>query len=180
MLRRVWGSYGLVLILLLSVLLATTACQPIQRVSATQPTATVSAETPLEQANKAVVQRFYEEVINQKKLEVFQEVFDPNVVDHQLGLGPVIGDPAREGFFPDLHINVDLWVVQGDLLTAVVTVSGTHLGELMGVPPTGKTVTWSHIDIWRVKDGKIVEVWHNFPTADILEQIGYQLVPPAQ
>jgi predicted ester cyclase len=74
---------------------------------------------------------------------------------------------------------VDLWVIEGDLLTAVVTVSGTHLGELMGVAPTGNKVTWSHIDIWRIKDGKIVEVWHNFPTADILEQIGYQLVPPA-
>jgi predicted ester cyclase len=166
--------------LLLLFLLFLAACQPIQALPATQTTATVAAETPLEQANKAVVQRFYEEVINQKHVEVFQEIFDPKVVDHQLGLGPMIGDPAREGFFPDLHIKVDLWVIEGDLLTAVVTVSGTHLGELMGVAPTGNKVTWSHIDIWRIKDGKIVEVWHNFPTADILEQIGYQLVPPAQ
>ncbi len=164
--------------LLLALVLS--ACQPIRALPATQTTATVSTETPQEQANKAVIQRFYEEVINQNHVEVFKEIFDPNVVDHQLGYGPAVGDPAREGFLPDLHVTVDLWVIKGDLLTAVVTLSGTHLGEWMGVAPTGNTVTWSHIDIWRVKDGKIVEVWHNFPTADMLQQIGYTLVPPAK
>jgi predicted ester cyclase len=164
----------LLLVLLLS------ACQPIQRLPETKAAVAASAQTPLEQANQAVIQRFYEEVINQKKLEVFKEIFDPNVVDHQLGYGPAIGDPAREGFLPDLQIKVDLWVIEGDLLSAAVTVTGTHKGELLGVPATGKTVTWSHIDIWRVKNGKIVEVWHNFPTADILQQIGFTLVPPAK
>ena len=72
------------------------------------------------------------------------------------------------------------WTIDGDLVTAVVTVSGTYQTELMGVAPTGNKVTFSQIDIWRVQDGKITDVWHNFANADILQQIGYQLVPPAQ
>ena len=68
----------------------------------------------------------------------------------------------------------------GDLVTAVVTVSGTYQTELMSVASTGNKVTFSQIDIWRVKDGKITDVWHNFPSADILLQIGYTLVPPAK
>ena len=48
------------------------------------------------------------------------------------------------------------------------------------MPATGKPVTWSQVDLWRIQDGKIAEVWHNFATADILQQIGYTFVPPAQ
>ena len=71
------------------------------------------------------------------------------------------------------------WTIDGDLVTAVVTVSGTHQARLIGVAPTGNKVTWSSIDIWRVQGGKITDIWHNFANADILQQIGYQLVPPA-
>jgi predicted ester cyclase len=164
----------LLLVLLLS------ACQPIQRLPETKTATAASAQTPLEQANQAVVQRFYEEVVNQKKVEVFQEVFDPNMVEHSLDIGPVLTDTEMMAGFPDMHLTVDLWVVEDDLVTAVVTVSGTHQAEFMGVAPTGNTMTFSIIDIWRVKDGKITDVWHNSPSADILQQIGYTLVPPAQ
>ena len=164
--------------LLLTLLLS--ACQPIQPLPATQTTATVSAETPLEQANQAVVQRFYEEVVNQKKLEVFKEVFDPHMVEHKLGITPYITDTVLLAGFPDLHLTVDLWEVKGDLVTAVVTVSGTQQAAILDVAPTGNKVTWSSIDIWRVKNGKIIDVWHNFPDADILLRIGYKLVPPAK
>ena len=156
------------------------ACQPIQRLPETKTTAAAAAETPLEQANKAVVQRFYEEVANQKKLDVLKEVFDPKMVEHSLDIGPVLTDTELLAGFPDLHLTVDLWVVEDDLVTAVVTVSGTHQAEFMGVAPTGNKMTFSIIDIWRVKDGKITDVWHNSPSADILQQIGYKLVPPAK
>ena len=102
------------------------------------------------------------------------------MVDHQLGFGPSVKDTELFIAFPDQQITVDLWVIEGDMVTAMATVSGTHQGELLGVAPTGKPMTFSIIDIWHVKDGKITEVWHNFPTADILQQIGYQLVPPAK
>jgi predicted ester cyclase len=165
--------------LLIILLLATTACQPVQPVSA------MKADTA-RQENQAIVNRFYEEVINQKHSEVVQEVFDANIIDHELGysiagIGPAVSDKELFTALPDLHVKVNFWVIEGDLLTAMVTVSGTHTGgELAGVAPTDNPVTWSQIDIWHIKGGKVIEVWHNFGTADILQQIGYQFVPPAE
>lgn len=164
--------------LLLTLLLG--ACQPIQRLPEMKTAVAASALTPLEQANQAVVQRFYDEVVNKKNLAVFAEVFDPNMVEHSLGIGLVMTETEMFAALPDLHLTVDLWVVEGDLVTAVVTVSGTHQAEFMGVAATGNKVSWSSIDIWRVKDGKITDVWHDVPNEDILQQIGYTLVPPTK
>jgi predicted ester cyclase len=61
---------------------------------------------------------------------------------------------------------------QDDLVMAMVTYNGTHKGTFIGVAPTGKAVTWSIIDLWRVKDGKTLELWHNVPNDDILDQLG--------
>src|SRR5215207_8063138 len=113
--------------LLLMLLLS--ACQPIQRLPATKTAAAAVAQTPLEQANQAVVQRFYDEVVNKKNLAVFAEVFDPNMVEHSLGTGVTITDTELLAALPDLHLTVDFWVVEGDLVTAVVTTSGTHQAE---------------------------------------------------
>ena len=166
---------------LLLALLGMTACQPIQRLPETKAAVAAAAETPLEQANQAVVQRFYEEVVNQKKLEVFKEVFDPKMVAHDLGYGPqLFRDVDLFAGFPDQHLTVDLWLVKDDLVAAVVTVTGTQTGEFIGIAPTGKKVTFSQIDIWRVQNGKITDVWHNFARDDILQQVGYTLVPPAK
>lgn len=167
------------LLLLLTLLLS--ACQPIQRLPETKSAAAASVLTPMEQANQAVVQRFYEEVVNQKKTEVFKEVFDPKMTEHALGYGPqLFRDVDLFAGFPDLHLKVDLWIVKDDLITAVVTASGTQTGEFIGIAPTGKKMTFSQIDIWRIKNGKITDVWHNFASADILQQIGYTLVPPTK
>src|SRR5262245_22430024 len=101
-------AHQLRLLLLALVILSLAACQPIQALPATQTPATATVETPLEQANKAVVQRFYEEVVNQKKLEVFKEVFDPHMVAHDLGITPAITDTVLLAGFPDLHLTVSL------------------------------------------------------------------------
>ena len=126
------------------------------------------------EASQAVVQRFYDEVFTQKKMAVLNELFAPNLVVHDLDFGGVLpgGDlPGTLAAFPDVVATVNLWVVEDDLVTAYVTYNGTHQAEFLRVPATGKAVTWSIIDIWRVKDGKIVELWHHIPNDDILEQI---------
>lgn len=175
MLRRVRGSSGLLVIVLLCVLLTTAGCQPVRPVSA-------MASDTAPATEQAVINRFYEQVVNQKHMDVIQEVFDAKMVPHELGqVVPAITDQEIFAAFPDLHIKVDRWVIEGDVLAALVTVTGTHTGaDLAGVPAKGEPVTWSQIDIWRVKDGKIAEVWHNFATADILQQIGYTFDAPAQ
>ncbi len=170
MYRKVAGWSGL----LFAVLLSITACQPVQRVSAAQ------ADAP-RNANQAVVERFYDEVVNQKHMEMIPQIFDEKMVGHELGkVVPFVSDQELFAAFPDLKLTEDRWVIDGDLLTTQVTVSGTHTGApLAGVPAKGEPVTWSQIDIWEVKNGKISQVWHNFAVADILQQIGYTFVPPA-
>lgn len=159
----------LLLVLLLS------ACQPIQRLPETEAAAAASAQTTLEQANQSVVQRFYDEVFTQKKMAVLGEIFDANLVIHDLDVGGELGGATlledTLTAFPDVKATINLWVVEGDLVTVYVTYVGTHQAEFLGVAPTGKVVTWSIIDIMRVQNGRITELWHDVPNGDILEQI---------
>src|SRR5437016_882805 len=102
------------------------ACQPIQRLSETKTAAAASAETPLEQANRAVVQRFYTEVVDQKNLDALKEIFDAKMVVHDLDFGAHGGDlgGVLTGL-PDAKTKISLWVIKADLVTTVVTFSGT-------------------------------------------------------
>jgi predicted SnoaL-like aldol condensation-catalyzing enzyme len=127
------------------------------------------------QASQAVVQRFYDEVFNAHNLAATADIFDANFAVHDLDVGGELpgGDlPGTLAAFPDVKATINQWVVQGDLVTAIVTLTGTHQDTFIGVAPTGRAVTWSIIDVWRVKDGKITDLWHNIPNDDILEQIG--------
>jgi predicted ester cyclase len=143
------------------------------------PAAPAAALNDQEAANQAVVQRFYDQVFDQKMLVVLGEIFDPNLIVHDLDVGGELGGSTlledTLAAFPDVKATINLWVVEGDLVTAYVTYQGTHQAEFLGVAPTGKTVTWSIIDVFRVQDGKIVELWHDVPNGDILEQIGEPL-----
>jgi predicted ester cyclase len=151
--------------------LSVAGCIQPMAVPAAQATTSVAA---LEAANKAVVQRFYAEVFTQKKMAVLGEIFAKNFVVHDLDVGGELlggGLPETLAAFPDVKATINQWVVEGDLVVAYTTYNGTHQGEFLGVAPTGKAVTWSIIDIFRVKDSKITELWHNVPNEDILEQI---------
>jgi predicted ester cyclase len=167
-----------VLTLALLVSLSLTACQPIQPVAATPNTA-LAAETGREEANKAVIQSLYEEVFNQHNPDFFAEVMDlPNLTGHALDFGADGLDPVLLlAGFPDLQVTVERMVAEGDMVVALLTFSGTHDGEFLGVAPTGKPMTFALIDIFRFQDGKVVEVWNYVPVPDILEQLGD---PPAQ
>jgi predicted ester cyclase len=136
--------------------------------------------------NKAVVRRFYEEVVNQKKRAVLDEVFDPNLVDHFFPPGTPGGlEGARQTFdmfltaFPDLHFTVEDLIAEGDKVVARVTMSGTQQGAFMGVPPTGKHVRITGIDINRFVGGKSVEHWVEMDTLGMMQQLGV-IPPPGQ
>ena len=97
--------------------------------------------------NKATTRRWYEGVFNNGNLDLINELFAPNFVDHD----PVNPLPGLEGVrqvvimyrsgLPDLHITVEDWVAEGDKVVTRFRSQGTHGGALMGVPPTGKQVT---------------------------------------
>jgi predicted ester cyclase len=133
--------------------------------------------------NKAVVRRFYEEVMNQKKRAVLDEVFDLNVVDHFAPPGTPGGlEGARQTLgmfltaFPDLHFTVEDLIAEGDKVVARATLSGTQQGTFMGIPATGKRVTITGIDINRFVGGKSVEHWVEMDTLGMMQQLG--VIPP--
>jgi len=73
---------------------------------------------------------------------------------------------------PDLHCTIEDLLVSGDKITARLLFTGTHKGEFMGHPATGKPVKFFAIDILRIRGGKIVEDWHLEDNLNLLEQLG--------
>jgi predicted ester cyclase len=74
--------------------------------------------------------------------------------------------------FPDLHITVEDVIAEGDKLVERDTVTGTHQGEFMGLPPTGKTVSYSEIFIMRFVNGRIAEIWGVADALSQMKQLG--------
>jgi steroid delta-isomerase-like uncharacterized protein len=79
--------------------------------------------------------------------------------------------------FPDLHFMVEDLIAEGDRVVARYTGQGTHQGDLMGIPPTGKQITVTNILITRIANGKIVEQWLNFDALGMLQQLGVVPAP---
>jgi steroid delta-isomerase-like uncharacterized protein len=133
------------------------------------------------EVNKAAV-RHFNEAFNANDLEGAVAVFAPNAVIHNSGAP----DPLNvEGFkqfggvfrttFPDGKLSIEDLVVEGDKVVSRVTYRGTHTGDMMGIPPTGKPVTVSAIIIDQCANGKIVESWRLFDQMGMMQQLG--LVP---
>lgn len=139
------------------------------------------------EANKAVVQRFYDEVESQGHVELIDELFAPTFVDTghpERGTGPEsvkvhVGEMRVR--FPDLSVTVDQLVAEGDWVVAKLTSRGTHLGPFAGLAPTGKLVSWSGVGIRRIVDGRIVEQWTKYDMVSLLRQLGALqfITPPA-
>ena len=129
--------------------------------------------------NKALARRLYEEVIGGHKLHLLDELLAEGFVDHnpEPGQKPGIAG-ARNMFrnmfeaFPDLSARVEALVAEGDRVAAQVVMTGTHLGQMAGIPATGRQVSVGGFDHLRFKDGKVVERWGVFDTAGMMGQIG--------
>ncbi len=78
--------------------------------------------------------------------------------------------------FPDMEIHAEDVIAEGDLAAWRVVGSGTNTGEMMGMPPTGKRVDFTGVDMGRIKDGKAVEHWTGDTTFRMLQQLG--IIPP--
>ena len=76
---------------------------------------------------------------------------------------------------PGYH-RVDDLIAEGDQVVARVSGYGTHAGEIMGIPATGKPLQFGSISIWRIADGKIVEHWSQVDILSLLQQVG--IIPP--
>jgi predicted ester cyclase len=111
------------------------------------------------------MRRLFEEGFHSGKLVVVDEIFHPNFVDRSTPEQP----PGTEGVkdyismvrtgFPDISITIEDLVAEEERVVVRTTWRGTHLGEYEGIAPTGKQVTRSMIQIFHVKDGKLLEEW---------------------
>ncbi len=135
--------------------------------------------------NKSTAQRFFD-LFNAGKIEAMSEIFVTDVVDHN----PLPGQPGGlEGIqwalyglraaFPDLTVTVDNLVAEGDYVTTHQVARGTHKGELLGIPPTGKPIVMEAADQYRIVNGKIVEAWHLEDLFGVLMQLGAIPAPKA-
>ena len=132
------------------------------------------------EANKAVVRRLYEEVANAKQLDVIDEIVHSDTVDHNPFPGmPTKGTEAYRAIFgasiaafPDFHMRVDALIAEGNRVAVQGTISGTHDGEFLGMPPTGNAFSVSNIEVFEVQDGKITARWGVADSMSMMEQLG--------
>ncbi len=125
--------------------------------------------------NKALVRRFFEEVYNANRLDLCDELFAPEFGAEGGLRGP---DRARRAVthlrsaFPDLHFTVLDVVGEGAQVVIHVRLQGTHQGEFMGLPPSGKPIDVEGAELAVVRDGKIIaEGWHLYDIHTLMRQI---------
>ena len=145
----------------------------------------------MSEENKLIARRVPEEVFGKGNLDVIDELVADDFVNHDPSIPPEVpgGPEGLKMFaqvyitaFPDLKIKVDDQVAEGDKVVSRWSASGTHEGELMGIPATGKQSEVTGITIDRIVGGKIVESWNNWDTLGLLQQLGVvpQIGAPTQ
>ena len=130
--------------------------------------------------NKALVRRFFEEIWNNKNIDVADQLIADDHINHDPASPMEVRGP--DGFkqlarmyiaaHPDLRFTIEDQIAEGDMVVTRWTASGTQQGPLMGLPPTGKHATVSGIQTDRIAGGKLQESWVNWDTLGMLQQIG--------
>jgi len=144
----------------------------------------VQTTSNLTERNKEIVRRFVQEVWNEGKLEVADEVLASNYIEH-----PSTPDDAKKeepcgpdgikrfvkmfrNAFPDINFTIEHMVTEEDKVAIHLVGRGTHQGELHGLPPTGKHVRIGGAAIHRIEDDKIVETYQVVDRLSLREQLG--------
>lgn len=147
---------------------------------------TDTSHTEQLEANKAIVMRAWEEGFNQGNMDVLDEVFDDSYVE----LTPYrkIDQGGRErpkqayvwmrSVFGEIHFEVEQMMAEGDYVFSRVIATGTHVGEFMGVPATGRPIKFAAVVVSKISNGKHVQDWSFIDTMAILRQIGEVTIEP--
>jgi len=113
------------------------------------------------------IRRFYDEVLNQGHIQVIDEIVAPTFVDHTPAQ-PTHADLAGlkqqvkvwRRAFPDLRVTIEEIIADDSRLAVRLKWAGTHTGDFMGMPPTGRRVEATAIDVLHAREGRITEAWH--------------------
>ncbi len=119
----------------------------------------------MSEQNKRLVRRYYEEVLNQRQLDIFDELADPRFISH-LGNGDIVdigiykqAIAASLAAMPDLHVTIEDQIAEGDQVVTRWSASGTSQVEFAGIKPQGQPLTVTAIHIHRIQAGKLIEHW---------------------
>jgi steroid delta-isomerase-like uncharacterized protein len=133
--------------------------------------------------NKKIIRCLFEEGMNQRNFSLMNECIADNYVNHDMPGG----EPGPEGFrkvienfvngFPDMRIRLDEVIGDGNIVATRGEWSGTHSGNFMGIPATGKKVKIKYIDMWRLENGKGVENWVQMDMPGLMQQLGVMPAP---
>jgi steroid delta-isomerase-like uncharacterized protein len=136
--------------------------------------------------NKAIVRAHVAALFNQHRVAQTDEFFAQDYLDHAPlpGQAPGLAGAKQKWMsyltaVPDLRATIEDMVAEGDKVAVRWTVQGTHRGELLGIPPTGKHVRFSGISIYRLAVGKIAEQWEQWDRLPLLQQLGVLPTPAA-
>ncbi|MGI8577042.1 MAG: ester cyclase [Nocardioidaceae bacterium] len=129
--------------------------------------------------NIATQERFGEEVVAGGNFDAVDELVAPDFVDHDPAPGQAPGPDGLKGFFatmraglPDLSVSVEQLVADDEYVTIAYRITGTHQGDLLGVPATGRSVDVRGVQIGKFRDSLLVERWGSSDQLGMLQQIG--------
>ena len=131
--------------------------------------------------NNVLVMRFYDEILNGRKMDVADEILSLQYVDHSASAAGL--ENFRKYFamitdvFPDIKVQIEDMLIAADKAAVRLTIQGTQLGTFRGFPPTGQKVTWSGMDIIHISNHKITERWSERDFLHMLVQLGHVLYP---
>jgi steroid delta-isomerase-like uncharacterized protein len=132
--------------------------------------------------NKAVIRRFVEEVQNNQDWAAYDELNDPDFVNHSAPPGAPADREGGKYFlqalaaaYPDAVFTIDDMFAEGDAVITRKTFTGTNQREFMGLPATGRRVSLQYVDVMRVRDGRIISHWNVLDQLSWMIQLG--LIP---
>jgi steroid delta-isomerase-like uncharacterized protein len=136
--------------------------------------------------SKQIFKRYFDEVTNQGKLDLVDEIFASDYAHHDpANPDEAIGGVADVKFhlmalrnaFPDIAFHVEDMIEDGDEILVRWSARCTHTGDYFGIPPTGKAAVITGMNVWRMADGKAVEGWVNRDDIGLLQQLGVVPTP---
>lgn len=139
-------------------------------------------------SNKELIKRFVEELWNQRKLAVADDLFDNDCYTIQLrsGRAPIPEPRGPEvikahisewlGGFPDLQFAIEEMIAEGDRVSTLLLMEGTHTGQWLGIPPSGKRINIRMMTIHRIQNGKIIADLVIVESLGFFQQLG--ILPP--